>query len=734
MSLKFTTKFIRSLGLLAIFLFAVLCIFASLFVKDLDSDSALNKFVQYTIGFENRFYDYRLREHLDPKWHSKEIALVDIDDQSLHKIGTWPIPREYHANLIDKLNHYGAKVIALDILYPEEAPKSNGNSPDDSLIKSFKNFQSDEKRILLAWTTGFSDRDSFQEVPPEMLDDALEIRSSVEINMRPYGIHKFTFPHKKFHDAQIGFGNISMAEDHDGFFRQYILALNVNSIYLGSLGFNAFRSYSNTHPVIRSDKNGQTFIELDNEQRVEINDRGETKIRYRAGANQFDRVPLWRVLSSSSHDEELVQRFKNKIVFVGSTALGAHDLRPSPIDNKMPGVLAHMNLTQMFLDNSFFRPANDSVKYSILILCLGMFLFVIVQTLNNALIDLGALIFILAGSYYLDSKYFFNQGFELKLFYCYFCFVSSYSWNTFLKFLDVSREKKEIKGTFSRYVAPTIVDEILKDPEKLLIGGIRKDITCLFSDVRDFTTISENLTAAELASSLNIYMSRMTDIVFDTKGTLDKYIGDAIVAFWGAPLEIGNHAQYAVEAAVAMIEALPKLNEEFIKQKRPLFDIGIGINSGECNVGNMGSNRIFSYTALGDNMNLGSRIESLCKYYGTKILISENTLLRLEKDKFLTRPIDKVIVKGKTSSVNIHEVLTKDHAFTKNPELLKDYMLGSSFFQQKSFKEAVEILEQLLKRVPEDFPTQRLLNLSRDYLIHPEKVTTDFDVTKMKEK
>jgi adenylate cyclase len=321
---------------------------------------------------------------------------------------------------------------------------------------------------------------------------------------------------------------------------------------------------------------------------------------------------------------------EGKIVFLGSTATGAHDLRPSPVDGAMPGVFAHMNIVHMLLHKYFYKPSDQSVQYSFILLILGSFIFWAASRMKYASIDLIALVGTIAGSFYLDRYYFMPEGYELKLFYCYFCFIAAYSWNTFLNFSEANKEKKQVRGTFARYVAPTIVDEMLKDPEKLVVGGFRRDITCLFSDVRDFTSISEGLSPTELAQSLNMYMGKMTDIVFETRGTLDKYIGDAIVAFWGAPLEIGNHAQFAVEGALKMMDNLPAINEEFRRLGRPEFHVGIGLNSGECNVGNMGSSRIFSYTALGDNMNLGARLEGLCKYYGTQILISEYTLSRID--------------------------------------------------------------------------------------------------------
>ncbi len=189
-------------------------------------------------------------------------------------------------------------------------------------------------------------------------------------------------------------------------------------------------------------------------------------------------------------------------------------------------------------------------------------------------------------------------------------------------------------------------------------------------------------------------MGKMTDIVFETNGTLDKYIGDAIVAFWGAPLEIGDHVTQAVEAAVKMLEALPSVNKELKEKGLPEFKIGLGLNSGECSVGNMGSDQIFAYTALGDSMNLGARLESLCKHYGAQILISEFTFERMDKKRFRARLIDKVRVKGKTEPVGVYEVLYSYHPLSKNPKALELFEEGYELFLSKDFERAIENLKR----------------------------------------
>lgn len=670
-----------------------------------------------------------MKDHLDPNFKSKDIVLLRIDDESLQKIGTWPLRRSIHAQYLKKLQHFGAKVVAMDIMFPEKSPTPED---DTAFAEAIKEFKDNKGNVILAYTTGEDIQNPFEEVPEHLLFNSINVRSG-KAQLKPQQIDKYTFPIEELLSTEPGLGTISNVEDSDGIFRRYHLISNVDTIYLASLSLAAFIDFSKEKYNITVFEDSTAELEINNK-KMEINSHGETKIRYVGGIQNFPSVSLYELLSSKDDDPKLKEILNNKLVFVGSTATGAHDLRPSPIDSKMPGVYSHMNMAHMLIHKNFFRPFEESVNYSILILLLGTILFVITQRFGHAFLDAGMVILLIGGSYYADKFYFLPNGFELKLFYCFFCFMGCYSWNTFLKLYETSKEKKQIKGTFARYVAPTVVDEMLKDPEHIKVGGTKMDITCLFSDVRDFTSISEGLTATELAHSLNMYMGAMTDIVFDTKGTLDKYIGDAIVAFWGAPLPIGNHAQYAVEAAIKMMETLPSINEEFKNLGRPQFKVGIGLNSGECSVGNMGSSRIFSYTALGDNMNLGARLEGLCKYYGAQILISEYTLAAIDTTNIKYRLIDKVIVKGKTTPVAIYEVLHAYHPMSKDPEALNIYMAGCQHFQNKDFKTAYEIFEQVLIGIEDDKASKRYKDLCKKYLDNPELINEKFDITVMTEK
>jgi adenylate cyclase len=728
--IKFITRSLRPLGMFIIFSFAVVCIFGSIIVRDIDSGDLLGNFLNYTNSFESKFYDFRMKAAINSKFMSKDIVLVKIDDYSLEKIGFWPIPRNNYAQMIEKLQAFGAKVIAMDVLFPERSPDA---AADLAFGESIKKFQTAGGRVFIGYSLGTSEQDSLAEAPLEMLDDAVLTRNVPQSDIYQSRIGKFTFPIQEILTSGVGLGYLTAAQDSDGIFRQYQLIINVDTIYYGSLGFNAFEAYSGSKNTFKIFADNTGVLELDTKP-LEISRTGETKIRYIGGESNFDSIALYDLLQADASDEKFRSRIANKIIFIGSTATGAHDLRPTPIDSKLPGVYAHMNMAHMLVHKFFYQYSNASVTYSLYLLLAGMLIFLVVQRIGSPLLDAVVLFSVVGGCYYVDRWYFIPQGYELKLFYCFFCFIACYSWNTFLNFYESNKEKKQIRGTFARYVAPTIVDEMLKDPEKLHVGGTKMDITCLFSDVRDFTKISEGMSATELAHSLNMYMGAMTDIVFDTKGTLDKYIGDAIVAIWGAPLQIGNHAQHAVEGAIKMMETLPKINEEFVKLNRPIFNVGIGLNSGECSVGNMGSNRIFSYTALGDNMNLGARLESLCKYYGAQILISEMTLERLDLTNIKTRPIDKVIVKGKTTSVAIFEVLHPHHWMSKDPESLSFYLTAYSYFQKKNFSAAMDVFNQVLMGNENDKPAKRFSDLCKKYIEHPELVTDDFEITTMTEK
>ncbi|MAZ47940.1 MAG: hypothetical protein CME65_05215 [Halobacteriovoraceae bacterium] len=600
-----------------------------------------------------------------------------------------------------------------------------------------------------------------------------------------YKMDKNNFVHQMFLDAEVDLAYINNEEDYDGVYRHYTIYSRVlskdleGSMFLPSLGLSAYKA---------SKKSVNFFFEVDNSDsssilksengnltsEVPINPQGGIKIKWKKDRGYFPAISLSELLNPTEpgklrdlhiypevqsakaklavlkktdpnyeENKNELENFikinephqyvdlKDRIVFVGSTAAGWHDLRNSPINPIMPGVYAHMTITRMLMENSFYKDPDVTIKYNLYLLLISVLILSFIMIFNNAIMDIIGLVGIMAGLYLVDRFYFHPQNYDLKLLFVVIANVSSYSFITILNFSKASAEKKQIKGAFSRYVAPAIVDDMLENPDKLKVGGERKDITCLFSDVRDFTSISEQLTPTELASALNRYMGEMTDIVFETNGTLDKYIGDAIVAFWGAPVDIGDHVNQAMDGAVRMLEALPAINQEFEEKNLPEFKIGLGLNSGECSVGNMGSDAIFAYTALGDNMNLGARLESLCKHYGAQILVSEFTFERMDQNRFTSRCIDKVRVKGKTEPVGVYEVLYSYHPLMVHQNALRDFKNAYELYLEGKFGKAKELFELVLTVVPEDKASLRLKESCEYWMSNPPQEGDDWTITTM---
>lgn len=773
------TKFLHGIGVTTIVLTTAFIMYESDFVSGSTDRSWFSNGIRYLTGFEYKFYDYRMKPHMKKTPANKNIVLVEISDESIQTIGSWPLPRDSYAKVIDVLREGDARVVAFDVLFPEPTLSCGEDSKDDILARSIAEFTKKEGRnIVQAYAVqgfnGYFTPDEIEDpslkfAPLDLLNSSItshgleactpKIQISY-VDAHTWPIQKFLTPDGEESDNYSVAGYLNMKQDIDGVFRNYQLYTPIYAdllegyLLVTSLGLQAFLSAHDVNDFNMKYKDSfNCFAEMNIKNKtIEIDAQNQVKIRWNGGREKFDTIPLHKIIAGKNfvHEEhfendkgeeytrkievDLKTFFKDKIVYIASTATGAHDLRNTPIDSKLPGVYAHMNVTDMMQKQFFFKPINDSRLYSFIILGIGLAILIFTMLLNTALLDIFVLISLLCVTYALDYFYFLPQNYEIKLFYCYFAFVSTYLWITMLNFNQASAEKKQIKGAFSRYVAPSIVDDMLDNPDKLKVGGEKRDITCMFSDVRDFTSISEQLTATELAMALNRYMGEMTDIVFATNGTLDKYIGDAIVAFWGAPIDIGDHVNQAVDAGVKMLEALPAINEEFKAKNLPEFKIGLGLNSGECSVGNMGSDQIFAYTALGDNMNLGARLESLCKYYGAQILISEYTHDRLDHKRFTTRLIDNVIVKGKTEPVGVFEVLYSYHKFMIDKEALEDFKQAFQLFREGSFQPAKDLFDALAKKYPDDKASNRMNETCQHWIDNPPAQGENFSVTTMKTK
>ncbi len=663
---------------------------------------------------------------IDKEKKDDRLVLAAIDDESLTKIGRWPWSRTQITKLVDKLNNYGAKVIAFDIFFSEPELACNAESPDLMLAESLKNFQKTPgNKVILPYSVAkkstsmqkIDEEDYFKEAPDQLLNFIMNTKQTEGANLQEYLAEKRVFPIPVLISAETGIAHIEAEADSDGVFRHYPVLANVTEMYMPSFSLQAYEMFSGDQTVLNIPGPESAYLQT-KKGNLYVNYNGESKVRWFGGLDHFPTVSIYNIFQAPDDDAEMKKIFNGKLVFVGSTAYGANDLRNTPVDPILPGIVFHMNMTHMLLEGKFLVSEMESAKYSWIMLLGASVIMIVVTLAGHAILDFFTVFTLMGALFYLDTYYFIPRGYNNRLFFCLFSVLSCYSWSTFLHFYQSNKEKKKIKGTFSRYLAPSIVNDLLKNPEKVRLGGEKKVITVFFSDVRDFTSISEKLTPEQLTHCLNRYMTMMTDTLFEHQGTLDKYIGDAIVAYWGAPVDLANHPYWAIKGAIQMIERLPAINEEFIREGFPVFKHGIGLNTGECSVGNMGSNQIFSYTALGDNMNLGARLESLCKFYGVQLNISEYTKdaipANLQKE-FTFRTLDKVKVKGKENSVTIYEVLHPSHPLIKEVEALRLYEEAFQQYLKSDFLQAYETFKSLNEKFPTDPSFERMLHVCEDF-------------------
>lgn len=731
-------RIFQYIGLFFIISFCAISIFLSSNSRLINSFETKSFIYNYASFFEDRFFDLRMKMSINQKAKDDRMVLLAIDDNSLSKIGRWPWSRTQIVKLVNKLNTFGAKVISFDVFFSEPELACNAESPDTLLAETFTKFQSTPgRKIILPYSVAKKEKDSlnnehfFTEAPDSLLIQMMTARQADGGNLQEYVVEKKVFPIDLLANIEPGIAHIEAQADIDGVFRHYQVVANVTSIYLPSFATQSYQYYSGDNPIIQIPSPESAYLQI-KKGKLYLNSSGEAKVRWFGGLDHFPTISVWDLMQAKDNDQRMHQILKDKLVFVGSTAFGANDLRNTPVDSILPGVVFHMNMVHMLLEGKFLVSEDESAKVSWIMLTGGSALIICIMLFGLPVLDFVTVFGIMAGLFCLDTYYFIPKGYNNRLFFCLFSVLSCYSWSTFLHFYASNKEKKKIRGTFSRYLAASIVNDLLKNPEKLRLGGEKKNITVFFSDVRDFTSISERLTPEQLTLCLNKYMTMMTDTLFENNGTLDKYIGDAMVAYWGAPVDLENHPYWAVKGALQMIDRLPAINEEFEREGFPVFKHGIGLNTGECSVGNMGSNQIFSYTALGDNMNLGARLESLCKFYGVQLNISEYTKNAIPKDlqkEFVFRTLDKVKVKGKENAVTIYEVLHSTHPLIKEDGALEVYEQSFQMYLEQNFEKAAANFRSLISKFPEDPSFNRMLEICQHYLEVPPPLDWDGSYT-----
>lgn len=419
-------------------------------------------------------------------------------------------------------------------------------------------------------------------------------------------------------------------------------------------------------------------------------------------------------------DRALPQKFfEQAIVLVGATAKDLHDYHITPFGT-MAGVEVQANAIGTLLQQRWYSShVATTIALIIVFSAWTLWITLRIQRLRTLIVTIAGTLILYAIAVFVS----FDLHYILDLVYPCLAIFATAGTTIAYQYVTTSQEKKFIQKSFSRYLAPQVIHQLMHDPSKLKLGGTRETLTILFSDIRNFTSFSEEMSPEELTSFLNNYLSRMTTLILHHQGLVDKYIGDAIMAFWGAPLYDRRHAIHGVCAALDMVDALASFNSSGNLKRYPKIDIGIGINSGDATVGNMGSEIRFDYTAMGDNVNLASRLEGLTKTYGINILVSNATVVLLdERDKhthrIMLRELDRVQVKGKKQAVTIFEVVSRARQKSIAP-IADDFAIARDAYYEGRWEDAIISFDMVLAQLPDDIPSQVLKDRCSGFLHRP---------------
>ncbi len=648
------------------------------------SDSPLLESIRQRM--ESLAYDFRLNATLAPgRNRPQDIVIVDIDEQSLAREGRWPWPRDKVALLTDRLFAAGAVVVGFDIVFSEEQENSAAVILD--AVNSFADTSPSAREAISALVPRFDhdvrlaqslhDRDVvlgylFHNNAPHpvgMLPRPIAALSSdILSRLLVTKMESYTANLPLLQRAAGSAGFTATHLDPDGILRRSPLILRHGEALYASLALEMARLYYllDDIGIETASLGGLTSVESITlgDIRIPTDHAGRVIIPYQGPAKSFPYYSATQVLEGTLKPGVL----DNKLVLIGTSALGLSDLRSTPVQSAFPGVEVHANLLAGILANVF--PAEPSWTAGVNVvttLVVGLLLALLlpyVGPLTLLLITLAAMV-TLVGS---NLWFWHSQRLVLAISVPLLMVAVIATMNMAYGFFVEARRRDQLKNMFGQYVPPALVEEMSRQSDRYGFDGESRELTVLFADIRQFTTLSERLGPTELKQLLNLFFTHMTRIIFEKSGTIDKYVGDMIMAFWGAPVADPHHASHAIDAALAMLQKVEALKSEFRSVGLPEIEIGIGLNSGEMNVGDMGSEFRRAYTVLGDAVNLGSRIEGLTKFYGAKLLVGETT--RQGQDDFVFRRLDRVRVKGKREAVTVFEPLCRSHEASES--LLKE--------------------------------------------------------------
>ncbi len=634
-------------------------------------------------------YNLRMQAHMpDVVEVDSRIVIVDADETSLHEIGRWPWSRRTIGELISKLHDAGAVVVAIDMLFaePERNPATElikhlpkqeryailreelgvlipALDADAALAKSIRSGE-----VVLGYVFDPDRDETAGQLPPPLPLTNPEVIAKLPLpSMAGY---TSSLPILQQATSSGGFFDLDLSPDPDGVIRRVPLLNRYDGKLYPSLALEAVRRYLflEQATLVTKPVNGMEYLEFvrfSEALSIPTDRDGMMMVPYRGMRGSFPYVPAYKVLRNEISPDQLA----GKIALIGTTATGLFDLRSTPIEPVFPGVEVHANVIASILDQRFLVVPSWALGANLVLsLGIGLLLSLTLPRLPIAgllLLGGGSVFVVIGFTEWLWS----SQGWVLRLAGPVLLIMLLMGTNLAWGFFFESLTRLRLKGIFGQYVPSELVEEMSERPDEYDAEGRARELTVLFSDIRGFTTVSESLSADELKRYLNRFFTPMTRIIFNNHGTIDKYVGDMVMAFWGAPVADPQHAVHAIEAALEMQIEVERLKHEFSALGWQPVNIGIGINSGMMSVGDMGSEYRRSYTVLGDAVNLGSRLEGTTKYYGVGLVIGERTR-ELAGEAFLYRDLDLIQVKGKAQAVHIFEPVC--HRNKARAELLQE--------------------------------------------------------------
>ncbi|MDA1097775.1 MAG: CHASE2 domain-containing protein [Proteobacteria bacterium] len=686
--------------------------------------------------FQLKLFD--LYNQLHPRdYQPVPVATLDLDDETLSRSGLqWPWPRSKLAEMLARLFNAGAKVVAFDVVFaepdrtsPRQALSIWLNQPSLDMEKLSPAARAFSKPII----DSIPDHDeAFADIIGQIRDAAKDHgviagvvltnelsknKPAVKAGYAVNGDDPLPFLNNYFgavvnlpsiEAAASGIGSFNLTPESDGIIRRVPTFVRIDKQIYPSLSLEALRVFQGASTYILKssganleenfgEKTGLNHIKVG---RLEIPVDGEGRFWVHFAKSTSERViPLWKVFEKD-FDPALVA---GKILFFGTSAAGLKDLRATPLNPAAAGVDVHVQTVEQILSGHFMeRPDWADGMEKVFILVMGLILIILTPrfgAMPGAAISLGTAIGAVAMSWYLYT----DKLLLVDPIYPGIAILAVYLSSSAIMYLRTEAERERVRGAFSQYLSPALVEQLAREPDRLRLGGESRNMSFLFCDVRGFTSISESFKSNPqgLTRLINRFLTPLTDAILARQGTIDKYMGDCIMAFWNAPMEDLQHPQHACESALAMFEELEKLNQDLEtealengEEYKPL-NVGVGINTGDCVVGNMGSEQRFDYSVLGDAVNLAARLEGQSKNYGVGIVIGEDTQSMINDD-FATLELDLIAVKGKAEAVHIHTILGRKEMLQQQDflALKAQHVAMLDAYRQQDWAKAHELLKE----------------------------------------